>query len=163
MEKTDSSTTTTHSANGLGSNGRGPNGQVLHNQTHDGQAQDGQARDGQTPSGQSLPGQTHDGGFGANQWLVEDMYENYLADPASVDPAWHDFFHDYGKPGTVTRASNADADAAAEDGPNGTTVHAASPVVSSPAASAPAQPSNDTTPAQATPAQATTPKRQRPQ
>src|SRR5256885_13600566 len=23
------------------------------------------------------------------------MYQRYLADPASVDPAWHDFFADY--------------------------------------------------------------------
>ena len=33
--------------------------------------------------------------FGANEWLVEDMYERYQADPASVDEAWHDFFADY--------------------------------------------------------------------
>jgi 2-oxoglutarate dehydrogenase E1 component len=33
--------------------------------------------------------------FGANEWLVEDMYERYLADPSSVDEAWHDFFADY--------------------------------------------------------------------
>jgi 2-oxoglutarate decarboxylase len=36
--------------------------------------------------------------FGANEWLVEDMYERYLADPDSVDAAWHDFFADY-RPG----------------------------------------------------------------
>jgi 2-oxoglutarate dehydrogenase E1 component len=23
------------------------------------------------------------------------MYQRYLADPSSVDPAWHDFFADY--------------------------------------------------------------------
>ena len=28
-------------------------------------------------------------GFGPNEWLVEDMYERYQADPASVDAAWH--------------------------------------------------------------------------
>jgi 2-oxoglutarate dehydrogenase E1 component len=33
--------------------------------------------------------------FGPNEWIVEDMYQRYLADPASVDPAWHDFFADY--------------------------------------------------------------------
>jgi 2-oxoglutarate dehydrogenase complex dehydrogenase (E1) component-like enzyme len=33
--------------------------------------------------------------FGANEWLVEDMYERYQADPSSVDAAWHDFFADY--------------------------------------------------------------------
>ena len=37
-------------------------------------------------------------GFGPNEWIVEDMYQRYLADPTSVDPAWHDFFADY-KPG----------------------------------------------------------------
>ncbi|HEY8301424.1 MAG TPA: multifunctional oxoglutarate decarboxylase/oxoglutarate dehydrogenase thiamine pyrophosphate-binding subunit/dihydrolipoyllysine-residue succinyltransferase subunit [Jatrophihabitans sp.] len=36
--------------------------------------------------------------FGANEWLVEDMYERYLADPNSVDASWHDFFADY-RPG----------------------------------------------------------------
>jgi multifunctional 2-oxoglutarate metabolism enzyme len=34
-------------------------------------------------------------GFGPNEWIVEDMYQRYLADPASVDSAWHDFFADY--------------------------------------------------------------------
>jgi 2-oxoglutarate decarboxylase len=33
--------------------------------------------------------------FGPNEWLVEEMYEQFLDDPASVDPAWHDFFADY--------------------------------------------------------------------
>src|SRR4051794_30971759 len=34
-------------------------------------------------------------GFGPNEWIVQDMYQRYLADPASVDPAWHDIFADY--------------------------------------------------------------------
>jgi 2-oxoglutarate dehydrogenase E1 component len=34
-------------------------------------------------------------GFGPNEWIVEDMYQRYLADPDSVDSAWHDFFADY--------------------------------------------------------------------
>jgi 2-oxoglutarate decarboxylase len=33
--------------------------------------------------------------FGANQWLVDELYEQYLADKRSVDPAWWDFFADY--------------------------------------------------------------------
>ncbi|PZS27626.1 MAG: multifunctional oxoglutarate decarboxylase/oxoglutarate dehydrogenase thiamine pyrophosphate-binding subunit/dihydrolipoyllysine-residue succinyltransferase subunit [Pseudonocardiales bacterium] len=33
--------------------------------------------------------------FGANQWLVEEMYQAYQQDPSTVDPAWHDFFVDY--------------------------------------------------------------------
>jgi LacI family transcriptional regulator len=38
-------------------------------------------------------------GFGTNEWLVEEMYQQYLADPESVDQAWHDFFADY-RPGS---------------------------------------------------------------
>ena len=38
------------------------------------------------------PGQAD---FGANEWLVEELYQRYLADPASVDRAWWSFFADY--------------------------------------------------------------------
>ncbi len=34
-------------------------------------------------------------GFGANSWLVEEMYERFVADPASVSESWQDFFADY--------------------------------------------------------------------
>ncbi|MCL2454700.1 MAG: multifunctional oxoglutarate decarboxylase/oxoglutarate dehydrogenase thiamine pyrophosphate-binding subunit/dihydrolipoyllysine-residue succinyltransferase subunit [Micrococcales bacterium] len=33
--------------------------------------------------------------FGANEWLVDELYEQYLADRSSVDPAWWDFFENY--------------------------------------------------------------------
>jgi multifunctional 2-oxoglutarate metabolism enzyme len=33
--------------------------------------------------------------FGPNEWLVDEMYQRYLADPDSVDTAWHEFFADY--------------------------------------------------------------------
>ncbi|WP_216209342.1 multifunctional oxoglutarate decarboxylase/oxoglutarate dehydrogenase thiamine pyrophosphate-binding subunit/dihydrolipoyllysine-residue succinyltransferase subunit [Amycolatopsis aidingensis] len=33
--------------------------------------------------------------FGPNEWLVEEMYDQFLADPSSVDAAWHDFFADF--------------------------------------------------------------------
>ena len=33
--------------------------------------------------------------FGPNEWLVDEMYQRYLADPSSVDKAWHEFFADY--------------------------------------------------------------------
>ncbi|HTZ42348.1 MAG TPA: multifunctional oxoglutarate decarboxylase/oxoglutarate dehydrogenase thiamine pyrophosphate-binding subunit/dihydrolipoyllysine-residue succinyltransferase subunit [Jatrophihabitans sp.] len=54
--------------------------------------------------------------FGANEWLVEEMYERYLADPNAVDAAWHDFFTDY-RPagGSAQQASNGHA-ASAEPG-----------------------------------------------
>jgi len=33
--------------------------------------------------------------MGPNAWLVDEMYEQYLADPGSVSEAWRDFFADY--------------------------------------------------------------------
>ncbi|WIY05952.1 multifunctional oxoglutarate decarboxylase/oxoglutarate dehydrogenase thiamine pyrophosphate-binding subunit/dihydrolipoyllysine-residue succinyltransferase subunit [Amycolatopsis mongoliensis] len=44
--------------------------------------------------------------FGPNEWLVEEMYDQFLADPSSVDAAWHDFFADF-KP---TQNAQAKAD-----------------------------------------------------
>ncbi|HEV7823702.1 MAG TPA: multifunctional oxoglutarate decarboxylase/oxoglutarate dehydrogenase thiamine pyrophosphate-binding subunit/dihydrolipoyllysine-residue succinyltransferase subunit [Mycobacteriales bacterium] len=43
----------------------------------------------QSPTGNPLAS------FGPNEWIVEEIYQQFLADPASVDPAWHDFFTDY--------------------------------------------------------------------
>lgn len=34
-------------------------------------------------------------GFGANQWLVDELWEQYKQDKNLVDPAWWDFFADY--------------------------------------------------------------------
>ena len=33
--------------------------------------------------------------MGPNAWLVDEMYEQYLADPTSVSASWRDFFADY--------------------------------------------------------------------
>src|SRR4030081_3787997 len=33
--------------------------------------------------------------FGPNEWLVDELYQRYLADPGSVDKAWWSFFADY--------------------------------------------------------------------
>jgi 2-oxoglutarate dehydrogenase E1 component len=33
--------------------------------------------------------------FGANSWLVEEMYEQFRADPSSVSENWREFFDDY--------------------------------------------------------------------
>ena len=33
--------------------------------------------------------------FGANEWLVDELYEQYLKDKNAVDPAWWEFFEDY--------------------------------------------------------------------
>jgi multifunctional 2-oxoglutarate metabolism enzyme len=47
--------------------------------------------------------------FGTNEWLVEEMYQRFLDDPSSVDPAWHDFFADY-RPSTEPTSTAAPAD-----------------------------------------------------
>jgi 2-oxoglutarate dehydrogenase E1 component len=43
----------------------------------------------------AVPESTEDSsrsGFGANEWLVDEMYERYQKDPDSVDKVWWDFF-----------------------------------------------------------------------
>ena len=51
----------------------------------------------QPASAPQQQGAGHDPGadFGANEWLVEELYQRYLADPGSVDRAWWSFFADY--------------------------------------------------------------------
>src|SRR5438132_365906 len=46
--------------------------------------------------------------FGANAWLVDEMYERYRADPASVSDTWQEFFEDY-KPSHIVAAGPAPA------------------------------------------------------
>src|SRR5450631_805037 len=70
--------------------------------------------------------------FGPNEWLVDEIYQQFLHDKDSVDPAWWDFFADY-QPQDLTLprperpVADVDVDA------NGTAVAPA-------AAAAPAQP-----------------------
>ncbi len=33
--------------------------------------------------------------FGPNVWIVDAMYRRFLDDPASLSPAWREFFEDY--------------------------------------------------------------------
>ncbi|XVV02914.1 multifunctional oxoglutarate decarboxylase/oxoglutarate dehydrogenase thiamine pyrophosphate-binding subunit/dihydrolipoyllysine-residue succinyltransferase subunit [Actinosynnema sp. CA-248983] len=86
--------------------------------------------------------------FGPNEWLVEEMYEQFLADPSSVDPAWHDFFADYKSTqrsgnGTATAAAGTTT-AATDNGTAAPTATATKPQPSKPAAkpqqAAPAKP-----------------------
>jgi 2-oxoglutarate dehydrogenase E1 component len=51
-------------------------------------------------------GQSPAAGFGPNEWLVDEIYQQYLQDPNSVDRAWWDFFADY-KPGADTGSAVA--------------------------------------------------------
>jgi 2-oxoglutarate decarboxylase len=40
--------------------------------------------------------------LGPNAWLVDEMYEQFLADPGSVSNSWQDFFADYQRDLDVT-------------------------------------------------------------
>jgi len=56
------------------------------------------------------PGQQTD--FGANEWLVYEIHQQYLKDPDSVSEAWREFLSDYaptdgGQGGAVAEAPNA--------------------------------------------------------
>ncbi|WP_406136678.1 multifunctional oxoglutarate decarboxylase/oxoglutarate dehydrogenase thiamine pyrophosphate-binding subunit/dihydrolipoyllysine-residue succinyltransferase subunit [Streptomyces sp. NBC_01089] len=60
----------------------------------------------QSPSNSSISTDQEEQGkspadaFGPNEWLVDEIYQQYLQDPNSVDRAWWDFFADY-KPGSA--------------------------------------------------------------
>jgi 2-oxoglutarate decarboxylase len=81
------------------------------------------------------------GGFGPNEWLVDELYQQYLADKNSVDQAWWDFFKDY-RP--------ADTGLAGSAATNGSSTTAPAPV--SPPSSPPAE-ARSAAPAPARPAQ----------
>ncbi|MFC9694447.1 multifunctional oxoglutarate decarboxylase/oxoglutarate dehydrogenase thiamine pyrophosphate-binding subunit/dihydrolipoyllysine-residue succinyltransferase subunit [Kribbella sp. NPDC056951] len=53
--------------------------------------------------------------FGANEWLVDELYEKYLQDPNSVDPAWLDFFKTYKPGGDAKPVTTTPADAPRPD------------------------------------------------
>ena len=46
-------------------------------------------------TGSNTPANHFGGSFGPNEWLVDEMYERFLADPNSVDASWGEFFSDY--------------------------------------------------------------------
>ncbi len=81
--------------------------------------------------------------FGPNQWLVDELYQQYLADPDAVDPAWHGFFEDY-RPGDGTGGPATVPAPPADPGP----IHlepappspTAPPVIPAPPARVPATP-----------------------
>ncbi|MGW5071200.1 2-oxoglutarate dehydrogenase E1 subunit family protein, partial [Streptomyces cyaneofuscatus] len=107
----------------------------------------------QSPSNSSIstdqasPGTNPAAAFGANEWLVDEIYQQYLQDPSSVDRAWWDFFADY-KPGSSGTADKPVPGAAASGAAATETPAAAAPAQAEPAAkAAPA-------PAQAKPAEA---------
>ena len=76
--------------------------------------------------------------FGTNQWLVEEMYDRYTADPASVDPVWREFFAN-GKNGTGGAPATPPAAASSTPAP---------PKPEAAAAAAPAAPAAEKPPAE---------------
>lgn len=75
--------------------------------------------------------------FGPNEWLVDEIYQQYLQDPNSVDRAWWDFFADY-KPSEPSTPSTpaGQATVASPSGPtpvSGTTNNSGSIPAPSPA------------------------------
>src|SRR5215472_12202300 len=71
--------------------------------------------------------------FGPNQWLVDELYQRYLADPGSVDQAWWSFFADYHPvPENTASASSSAVPANTVASPAGAA--AAAPAAAPPAA-----------------------------
>jgi 2-oxoglutarate decarboxylase len=108
-------------------------------------------------------------GFGPNEWLVDEIYQQYLRDPESVSRAWWDFFADYEQPdgGSAQVSGQRGAAEGAQSEPGEAPSEQASPVAKQAAAqpggapagggneprvqAAPAQP-RSATPAPAAPA-----------
>jgi 2-oxoglutarate decarboxylase len=77
--------------------------------------------------------------FGPNEWLVDELYQRYQADPGSVDRAWWNFFADYHpKPPEQPRRADAARTAPAGQAPTAPTVPAAGGATGGPSAGGPA-------------------------
>ncbi|MDR1799680.1 MAG: 2-oxo acid dehydrogenase subunit E2, partial [Bifidobacteriaceae bacterium] len=63
---------------------------------------------------------------GANRWLVDELYQQFLADRDSVNPAWWDFFEDY-RPSTQRTEPHPAAAAPPEAAPTPAQEPAAGP------------------------------------
>jgi multifunctional 2-oxoglutarate metabolism enzyme len=129
----------------------------------------------QATSAKSADSASRRADFGPNQWLVDELYQRYLADPGSVDQAWWSFFADYqAQPETSGLTGGPDSPAAGTTaagppaatrqatvpgagpvGPNGTAA-AAAPAANAPAA-APAPTTSASPSAPASPPAAATP------
>lgn len=103
--------------------------------------------------------------FGANEWLVEEMKEQFEADPGSVDPAWARYFGGGGAPGNGAKpapassaASTAKAPTKKQAAPQQAAPQPKAKQPSAPTRSEPSRPTPKATPApQVSPASKTTP------
>jgi multifunctional 2-oxoglutarate metabolism enzyme len=91
------------------------------------------------------PTSTPEADFGANDWLLEEMYEQYTADPSSVDETWAEYFKSHGAPSSGD--GNGGVAEKQEPQPRRAEEPPASPDKPAPTAAAPAP-----APAQASPA-----------
>ncbi|MHB1816865.1 MAG: multifunctional oxoglutarate decarboxylase/oxoglutarate dehydrogenase thiamine pyrophosphate-binding subunit/dihydrolipoyllysine-residue succinyltransferase subunit [Streptosporangiaceae bacterium] len=71
--------------------------------------------------------------FGPNEWLVDELYQRYQADPGSVDRAWWNFFADYRPEHVPTAAAPAPAAAAVTNGGAAAPAAPAAPAQGAPA------------------------------
>src|SRR5580704_12926746 len=79
------------------------------------------------------------GSFGPNAWLVDDMYDRFLADPDSVSDSWREFFADYRPAPVPAPQPQTPAPAATNEPQPGDTVRAAATPAPSPAVEAGAE------------------------
>jgi len=79
-------------------------------------------------------------GFGPNEWLVEEMYQQYLSSPDSVDEAWHEFFADYSPPGGAGAAKSDAAKSTGAANSNGAATPSDAAAVTAPASAGPPAP-----------------------
>ncbi|MEO3782108.1 multifunctional oxoglutarate decarboxylase/oxoglutarate dehydrogenase thiamine pyrophosphate-binding subunit/dihydrolipoyllysine-residue succinyltransferase subunit [Actinocorallia sp. B10E7] len=77
--------------------------------------------------------------FGANEWLVDELYQKYLEDPEKVDKAWWSFFADY-QPGVKPPTPLNGAASTAAPAPKAPAAPQAAPKAPAPAAPKAAQP-----------------------
>ena len=80
--------------------------------------------------------------FGANEWLVDEMYERYLSDPTSLESSWIEFFKTYNPNSSGSTSSTSSTSAPIAGAPRGgtppTPKAAAAPVTPTPVAQTPA-------------------------
>ncbi|GGD29061.1 multifunctional oxoglutarate decarboxylase/oxoglutarate dehydrogenase thiamine pyrophosphate-binding subunit/dihydrolipoyllysine-residue succinyltransferase subunit [Nocardioides daphniae] len=86
----------------------------------------------QSPSSDQPASTSPSADFGANEWLVEDMFEQYQKDPKSVGPEWAEYFAGRGKE-TAAQAAPAAAKAAPAAQQAAPAKAAPAPVATSPA------------------------------
>ncbi|GAA3815158.1 multifunctional oxoglutarate decarboxylase/oxoglutarate dehydrogenase thiamine pyrophosphate-binding subunit/dihydrolipoyllysine-residue succinyltransferase subunit [Cellulomonas soli] len=75
--------------------------------------------------------------FGANEWLVDELYDQYLQDKNAVDPAWWDFFEGYRPEDRRSDAASDGTGPASPAAPTSETPPLAAAPVTAPTPSAP--------------------------